>query len=230
MLTASALQRRDARTGAPLLHPATLAVRPGDRIALTGPSGAGKSVLLRALALLDPLDDGHVTWRGETVAASAIPAFRCQVAYVRQRPALLPGTVEDNLRMPYRLHARKGGAAFDRAGVIALLARAERDAGFLDKTAANLSGGEAQIAALVRTLQTDPAVLLLDEPTAALDPASARAIEAMLQHWFAHAPDRRAWVWITHDPAQAVRIAHQHWRVEAGRLDTHAPAPQYAEA
>ncbi len=63
-------------------------------------------------------------------------------------------------------------------------------------------------------------VLLLDEPTAALDPASARAIEALLQHWFAQASDRHAWVWITHDPAQAARIGHRQWRVEAGRLST----------
>ena len=220
MLTATDLHRRDARTGATLLHPTSLAVRPGERIALTGPSGAGKSVLLRALALLDPVDDGHVTWRGETIAARAVPAYRCQVAYVRQRPALLPGTVEDNLRLPYQLHARLGRTSFDRDATISMLTRAERDASFLDKTATDLSGGEAQIAALVRTLQTDPAVLLLDEPPAALDPASAHAIETLLQHWFAQAPDRRAWVWITHDPEQAARIGQQHWRMEAGRLRT----------
>ncbi|MHA6890937.1 ABC transporter ATP-binding protein [Ralstonia pseudosolanacearum] len=229
MLTATAIQRRDAQTGAPLLHPASLAVHPGDRIALTGPSGAGKSVLLRALALLDPLDDGRVTWRGETVSAAGVPAFRCEVAYVRQRPALLPGSVEDNLQWPYHLHARRTGPGFDRDAAIALLARADRDARFLDKRATDLSGGEAQIAALVRTLQTGPAILLLDEPTAALDPASARAIEAMLLHWFAQAPERRAWVWITHDPAQATRIAHRYWRVAAGCLDTQAPMPQQPE-
>lgn len=222
MLTATDLHRRDARTGATLLHPTSLAVCPGERVALTGPSGAGKSVLLRALALLDPVDDGHVTWHGQTIAARAVPTYRCQVAYVRQRPALLPGTVEDNLRLPYQLHARQGHASFDREAAIAMLTRAERDASFLDKAAADLSGGEAQIAALVRTLQTGPAVLLLDEPTAALDPASARAIEALLQHWFAQAPDRHAWVWITHDPAQATRVGQQHWRMEAGRLNTEA--------
>ncbi|MHA6847709.1 ATP-binding cassette domain-containing protein [Ralstonia syzygii] len=229
MLTATAIQRRDVQTGTPLLHPASLAVHPGDRIALTGPSGAGKSVLLRALALLDPLDDGHVTWRGETVSAAGVPAFRCEVAYVRQRPALLPGSVEDNLQLPYRLHTRKTGPGFDRDAAIALLARADRDARFLDKSATDLSGGEAQIAALVRTLQTGPATLLLDEPTAALDPASARAIEAMLLHWFAQAPERRAWVWITHNPAQATRIASRYWRVEAGHLDTQAPVPRQPE-
>lgn len=220
MLIATNLRRRDARTGTTLLLPTTFSVRPGDRIALTGPSGAGKSVLLRALALLDPLDDGHVTWHGETVTAHAIPTYRCQVAYVRQRPALLPGTVEDNLRLPFQLRARHRSAGFDRSTALALLAGAQRDASFLDKPAADLSGGEAQIAALVRTLQTSPTLLLLDEPTAALDPASARAIEALLQHWFAQAPDRHAWMWITHDPAQAARIGHRHWRVEAGRLST----------
>jgi putative ABC transport system ATP-binding protein len=219
MLAAAHLQRRDARSGVTLLQPATLAVHAGDRVALTGPSGAGKSVLLRALALLDPLDDGQVTWHGQAIGARAIPAYRCHVAYVRQRPALLPGTVEDNLRMPYHLHARRHHAGFDRDAAIALLAGAERGAGFLDKNAGDLSGGEAQIAALVRTLQTAPTVLLLDEPTAALDPASARAVEALLQHWFAQAPERHAWVWVTHDPAQAERIGRQHWRMVDGQLD-----------
>ena len=220
MLAATHLQRRDARTGVTLLQPATLAVRAGDRIALTGPSGAGKSVLLRALALLDPLEGGQVTWRGQAVGPRAVPTYRCRVAYVRQRPALLPGTVEDNLQMPYRLHARRHGAGFDRDAAIALLAGAQRDASFLDKNAIDLSGGEAQIAALVRTLQTGPTVLLLDEPTAALDPASARAVEALLQHWFAQAPEQHAWMWVTHDPAQAERISSRHWRMVAGQLDT----------
>ena len=220
MLAATRLQRRDVRTGITLLEPATFSVQAGDRIALTGPSGAGKSVLLRALALLDPLDDGQVTWHGQVISPRAVPAYRCHVAYVRQRPALLPGTVGDNLHMPYHLRVRRHGKGFDRDAAIALLAGAERDATFLDKNAADLSGGEAQIAALVRTLQTGPTVLLLDEPTAALDPASARAIEALLQHWFAQAPDRHAWMWVTHDPAQAARIGRQHWKMVAGKLDT----------
>lgn len=219
MLAANHLERRDARSGATLLQPVTLAVHAGDRVALTGPSGAGKSVLLRALALLDPLDGGQVTWHGQAISTRAVPAYRCHVAYVRQRPALLAGTVEANLRLPYQLHARRHSTGFDRDAAIALLAGAERDASFLDKNAGDLSGGEAQIAALVRTLQTGPTVLLLDEPTAALDPASARAVEALLQHWFARAPERHAWMWVTHDPAQAERIGRQHWRMVAGRLE-----------
>lgn len=222
MLVATDLLRCDARSGATLLHPTSLDVRPGNRIALTGPSGAGKTVLLRALALLDPLNGGRLTWHGNTIPAPAIPAYRCQVAYVRQRPALLPGTVEDNLRLPYQLRSRRRSPGFNRDAALALLAGAERDAAFLDKNASDLSGGEAQIAALVRTLQTEPTLLLLDEPTSALDPDSAHAVEALLQHWFSQATDRHAWVWITHDPAQAARIGQQHWRVEAGRLHTEA--------
>jgi putative ABC transport system ATP-binding protein len=82
----------------------------------------------------------------------------------------------------------------------------------------NLSGGETQITALLRALQLDPTVLLLDEPISALDPETARAVEALLLEWVDEAALERAWVWVTHGAAQADRIARRTVRVRAGRF------------
>ena len=88
---------------------------------------------------------------------------------------------------------------------------------FLDKRASELSGGEAQIAALIRVLQLAPDVLLLDEPTASLDPASAREIEALVDAWFAGNP-ARASIWVSHDPEQALRVGARQLTMARGRL------------
>ena len=85
---ADGIVRRDALRGQTLLHPTTFALHASDRVAVTGPSGSGKSVFLRALALLDPLDAGRIMWHGAPVERAAIPRYRRNVAYIRQRPAL----------------------------------------------------------------------------------------------------------------------------------------------
>ncbi|KVO09101.1 ABC transporter ATP-binding protein [Burkholderia ubonensis] len=217
LIDALGVTRRDARSGKILLAPTDFSLPAGARVAITGPSGSGKSVLLRALALLDPLDGGRVLWRGRPIRRSAIPRYRRSVAYLRQRPAQTDGTVESQLRYPYSLAVYRD-VAFDRARAEQLAARAGRGADFLDKRASELSGGEAQIAALLRVLQLDPDVLLLDEPTSALDPDSTRAIEALVGAWFDAAPDARAYLWISHDPAQAARIGTLRVTMQAGVL------------
>ncbi|KVT61042.1 ATP-binding cassette domain-containing protein [Burkholderia ubonensis] len=217
LIDARGVTRRDARSGKILLAPTDFSLPAGARAAITGPSGSGKSVLLRALALLDPLDGGRVLWRGRPIRRSAIPRYRRSVAYLRQRPAQTDGTVESQLRYPYSLAVYRD-LTFDRARAEQLAARAGRGADFLDKRASELSGGEAQIAALLRVLQLDPDVLLLDEPTSALDPDSTRAIEALVGAWFDAAPDARAYLWISHDPAQAARIGTLRVTMQAGVL------------
>ncbi|KWN68194.1 ATP-binding cassette domain-containing protein [Burkholderia ubonensis] len=217
LIDALGVTRRDARSGKILLAPTDFSLPAGARVAITGPSGSGKSVLLRALALLDPLDGGRVLWRGRPIRRSAIPRYRRSVAYLRQCPAQTDGTVESQLRYPYSLAVYRD-LTFDRARAEQLAARAGRGADFLDKRASELSGGEAQIAALLRVLQLDPDVLLLDEPTSALDPDSTRAIEALVGAWFDAAPDARAYLWISHDPAQAARIGTLRVTMQAGVL------------
>ncbi|MFL9871740.1 ABC transporter ATP-binding protein [Paraburkholderia megapolitana] len=221
LVAATDIARRDPQHGRWLLHPASLALHGGERLSITGPSGSGKSVFLRALALLDPLDGGHVEWHGKRVARAAIPRYRRSIAYIRQRPALLDGTVEDNLRYPFTLRAYRD-LQFERERVASLALQAGRDNDFLDRRASELSGGEAQIAALIRVLQLDPEVLLLDEPTASLDPASSHAIEGLIGAWFDAGTARdtaRASVWVSHDPAQAERMSERHLSMQAGVLD-----------
>jgi putative ABC transport system ATP-binding protein len=183
LIQAVGIRRHDPLRHVPLLQPVNFSLNGGDRIAISGPSGSGKSVFLRALALLDPIDAGQVLWHGQPIPRTGIPAYRRHVAYVAQRPAVLDGSVEDNLRYPFTLRAY-GNSAFDRNTAAILLSHAGREAAFLEKRAADLSGGEAQIVALVRVLQLAPEVLLLDEPTASLDPASTAAIERLVDRWF----------------------------------------------
>jgi putative ABC transport system ATP-binding protein len=202
-----------------LLHDVSAIVRPGDRVALLGSSGAGKTVLLRTLARLDPLDEGTIFWRGEPTRGEAVPAFRGEVVYVHQRPALFEGDVEANLRVPFTLRTH-AGRRFDRERTVVLLESLGRDASFLKKSHRDLSGGEAQIAALIRAVQLDPAILFLDEPTASLDRESSRAIEALLDGWYSQAPSSRAFVWVTHDHDQADRATRLRWSMQSGRLRT----------
>ena len=219
LLEARGIVRRDARTGATLLAATDFSLAQDERVVITGPSGSGKSVLLRSLALLDALDGGQLLWRGERVERRAIPRYRRNVAYVRQRPALVEGTVEDNLRYPYSLQAYRD-VSFDRRRAAQLARTAGRAERFLEKRASELSGGEAQVTALIRVLQLEPEVLLLDEPTSSLDPDAVRAIETLVDEWFGADQATRACIWVTHDPAQAARVGHRQLTMRSGHLAT----------
>jgi putative ABC transport system ATP-binding protein len=218
LVAAHQIARRDAQRRQWLLHPTDFALRAGERAVLTGPSGSGKSVFLRSLALLDPLEGGTVRWHGELVTRAHVVHYRRHIAYLRQRPALLDGSVEDNLRYPYTLAVYRD-VQFDAQRARTLFAAAGRSGDFLARPASELSGGEAQIAALVRVLQLDPQALLLDEPTASLDPESAHAVEALVTGWFEQASTARATVWVSHDPGQAERVGKRHLIMRAGVLE-----------
>jgi putative ABC transport system ATP-binding protein len=200
-----------------LLRDVSLAIYPGDRLAVAGPSGSGKTLLLRAMAVLDPIDHGQVAWMSQAVRHDRVPRFRAKAMYLHQRPALLDDTVEAALRQPFALRVHRD-KRFERERAVTQLTQLGRDASFLTQRVADLSGGEAQLTALVRALQLDPTVLLLDEPTSALDPETARAVEGLLVDWVAEAASSRAWAWVTHDVAQAGRIAERTVRLRAGRL------------
>ncbi len=204
-----------------LLREQSLTIAAGDRIALSGPSGAGKTILLRALALLDPLDAGEIRFADRPVTPPATPEYRCRVGYLHQTPALAEGSVEANLRLPYSL-ARHRHRAYDRRRAIELLERLGKDERLLARDRGELSGGEAQLVALARLLQLEPAVLLLDEPTAALDPRSAKLARALLDDWQAAGDGGRAYLWVTHDARLGERVADRRLRLVDGVLEERA--------
>ncbi|MEY2435730.1 MAG: UDP-glucose/iron transport system ATP-binding protein [Acidimicrobiaceae bacterium] len=174
---------------------------------LKGPSGAGKSTLLRLCNRLEVPTSGTIRFKGDDIAGLDPLRLRRRVGMVFQRPTLFPGTIRDNLRV-----ALPDGTddtyvdALDRAGLAAA---------FLDRTGDELSGGEAQRACLARTLVTSPEVLLMDEPTSALDDANTRLLE---RHTCSLTRDGVTVLWVTHDLAQADRIADHALTLDKGRL------------
>ena len=190
-----------------------LVLHGAERVALVGPSGSGKTLLLRALSGLDVLDEGTLTLSGTPLERWAMPRYRAHVAYLPQRPVMIEGSVEDNLRLPFTLGAH-AGRQYDRRRVGAALERLGRGERFLAQDALGLSGGEQQLVALVRRLQLEPTVLLLDEPSASLDDDSVAALEAMVDEWRGSAPDR-AVLWTSHRSDQLERVSDRAVRLEA---------------
>ncbi|MCP8690097.1 ABC transporter ATP-binding protein [Marinobacterium sedimentorum] len=182
-----------------------LAIAAGERVALTGPSGSGKTTLMRALAGLVPLTEGDLVLEQRPLQQWSMPDYRSRIAYLAQRPELGDGdTVEAVLSAPFQYRAHHN-QEYPRNLIEQALQQLGRDPGFVQRPVGSLSGGEQQITALLRLLALQPALLLLDEPTAALDPRAALAVEQLLDAWQRETPGR-AWLWSSHDSDQITRM------------------------
>jgi putative ABC transport system ATP-binding protein len=217
LLEVRRLTRLDQSGANQLLTPTDFVLMPGAQVAITGASGSGKSVFLRTLALLDAPSSGELLWQHAPLSNDRIPAYRTCVSYLSQRPALIEGTVLDNLQFPFTLKSLRA-RTFDLQRATDLLSQAGKEPSFLNKTTTDLSGGESQIVALVRTLQLEPQVMLFDEPTSALDPQSVAAVESLVLHWFKAGAGSRAYLWISHDPEQARRMSTRRLTMDNGAL------------
>lgn len=195
-----------SRDGEAVLRGVTAGI-PAGAACIAGPSGSGKSSLLRLLDRLRDPDSGEVRYRGRDVRSYDVMALRRSVSLVPQLPALIEGTVADNIRFAARLAGRTPDVA-------AVLEHAGLDPSFADRDAERLSVGEQQRVMLARSLAQEPDVLLLDEPTSALDEAARSSVEQTLLRL--RRDLGQSYVLVTHDPEQARRMSDWCLNLELG--------------
>ncbi|HSX69040.1 ABC transporter ATP-binding protein [Nocardioides sp.] len=194
------------------LDEVSLDVQPGEVLAVLGPSGCGKSTLLRAVAGLEPLTEGQITWDGRDLAG--VPTYKRGFALLFQDGQLFAHrTVGDNVAYPLRL--RRTPRRTVRARVAELLELVGL-AGYADRSPSTLSGGERQRVALARALATSPRLLLLDEPLSALDLTLRERLAADLRSILLAAGTTA--LFVTHDHEEAFAVADRMALLRDGRL------------
>jgi len=196
-----------------VLEVENLSIHRGEIFAVVGPSGAGKSTLLRLLNFLEPPTHGRIRFLDvEFSAGQPMPlAYRRRVTTVFQRPILLNRSVWANVSYGLGLHGKRDQTdrieqAIEQVGL----------RNFTRQRARTLSGGEAQRVALARAIVLQPDVLLLDEPTANLDPYNVGLIEEIVQQL--NQEVGTTLVLVTHNVFQARRLAHRVALLLEGRV------------
>lgn len=210
----------------PALADVHLTFSPGERVAVVGPSGAGKTTLARLLLRFDRPQRGRLLIGDADLAAVDLDQWRRAVAWLPQRPHLPAATIADAIRLG------RPDASDDQVAAAARSAAADGfiralPAGYATRVGdggADLSAGQTRRIALARALLRDAPILLLDEPTTNLDPATGEQIAAAL----ARIPRDRTLVLITHDEVLAARVADRTVRLESGHVLTAALAGEPA--
>ncbi|MCL0069132.1 ABC transporter ATP-binding protein [Dehalococcoidia bacterium] len=183
-----------------------LSVEKGEVLALIGPTGAGKTTVLRILDLLDAPAAGKIYFAGKDVTRYQRLRLetRRRMALVFQKPVAFKASVYDNVAYALKVRGHNGS---DISAKVSSMLNTVDLADYGNRNAQTLSGGEAQRVALARAMITQPEVLLLDEPTANLDPLSTSTIENLIQRF--NRECETTIIMATHDMAQGQRLAHR---------------------
>jgi len=188
------MRLRVSQLQSPLAGPYSFELAAGHCLTISGPSGAGKSLLLRMLCDLDP-NTGEIQLDGVPRSSIGAPEWRAQVVYQPAEPAWWLPTAGAHFN-PHQTQRMQE-----------LLPQLKLSPSLLDHEVSRLSTGERQRMALIRSLACHPKVLLLDEPTAALDPEAVAATEALLRH---EVDAGMSLILVTHSAAQAQSLGHRH--------------------
>jgi phospholipid/cholesterol/gamma-HCH transport system ATP-binding protein len=202
-----------------VLDGVSLTVKRGETLAVLGRSGTGKSVLLRLIIGLEKLDSGSVRILGQDIAGMGldqIGEIRKKMGFLFQHAALYDSlTVEQNVAFPLQHHMKAMSKSEQRDRVGALLAEVGMEGG-LKKMPSDISGGMQKRVGLARALALEPDILLLDEPTAGLDPISAEEIDNLVLKL--QAEHRMASIVVTHDLHSAKTIAGRLALLNEGKV------------
>jgi ABC-type iron transport system FetAB ATPase subunit len=196
----------------PGLPPLSFELAAGECLAVEGPSGSGKTRLLRAIADLDPAE-GYIFLEGLERRELTGPAWRRRVRYASAEPAWWEATARGHFRATAKLDRLMSAVALDPA--------------LLDRPVTELSTGERQRFGLIRALADDPQVLLLDEPTAALDAAATALAEELIKFQLLAG---RAVILVSHDAAQIERLAHGRLQLAGENSAAEAAQPERSAA
>lgn len=195
---------------AEILKDINLSVEPGEVLALIGPTGSGKTTLLRLIGLLEKPTVGEIVIDGLDVTKLSEGMrlkIRRRMAMVFQKPVMFKTSVRENVSYGLRI---RGESRID--GRVRAAIEAVGLSGYESRDANTLSGGEMQRIALARALVLEPEILLLDEPTANLDPKTAAAIDALISRF------KGTVIMATHNMLQARRLAERIAVLVEGRL------------
>ncbi|MEM3607538.1 MAG: ABC transporter ATP-binding protein [Candidatus Bathyarchaeia archaeon] len=202
--------------GRQALKDVSFTVQRGEVFVLVGPNGAGKTTLLRIIDLLEEPTSGEVIFDGEPVDYSAKEKvnLRRRIGMVFQQTTLFNMSVFDNIAYALKIRGEERHRIKEKVEAMLELLRLE---GFERKNALSLSGGESQRVALAQALVAGPELLLLDEPTANLDPRNASIVEEAISSF---TRERNATVIMTtHDMSQAENLAHRMAVLNHGRVE-----------
>ncbi|MFK3660141.1 iron efflux ABC transporter ATP-binding subunit FetA [Scandinavium sp. NPDC088450] len=200
-----------------LLNNINLRLCEGQFTLITGPSGCGKSTLLKIIASLLSPTSGSIHFCGEDILQLSPEAYRQQVSYCAQTPALFGETVYDNLIFPWQIRDKRP----EPEHLLADLVRFNLPEDTLQKSIHSLSGGEKQRISLIRNLQFLPKVLLLDEITSALDESNKHNVNEIIHRYVKE--KNIGVLWVTHDKDE---ISHADdvitLKPQAGGMEEHA--------
>jgi tungstate transport system ATP-binding protein len=198
-----------------ILNKVNLRVERGEAFALIGPTGAGKTTLLRLIGLLDLPTSGKLYFDGTDVTASGKARLdtRRRMAFVLQKPVVFNTSVFANVTYGLKWRGDKGGQRHQEVDDVLEMVDL---AAHKNRNARTLSGGEAQRVAIGRAIVSEPEVLLLDEPTANLDPVSTAKIEEVISN-IRH-QHQTTIIMATHDMSQGQRLADRVSVLLNGRI------------
>lgn len=193
-----------------ILSDLTLTIEEGERLTLVGPSGSGKSSILKLLAGLTSVSQGHLYVEGKDISTLDMPQYRRDVSYCFQQPVLFGETVEDTLTFPFMIR----GLDFDSKKAVEALEQVNMTPNYLNHQIKDLSGGEKQRVALIRNMLFEPRVLLLDEISTGLDASTKSLVHGVISDY--HRAGKTI-VEVTHDKEEIANALNK-LTIEGGRI------------